>query len=111
MAPSARPIRPPMRPIRPASATSSRMIRRREPPMARLMPISRVRSVTLMAIVLMTDRPPTTRLMSATPMMIALKITVVDPTCWSKSALVRVVTLPSRLDAAASASASVPAAG
>ena len=63
----------------PASATSSRMIRRRDPPMARLMPISRVRSVTLMAIVLMTDRPPTTRLMTATPTMIALKIRVVRP--------------------------------
>ena len=60
--------------------------------MARLMPISRVRSVTLIAIVLMTERPPTTRLMSATPMMMALKIRVVDPTCWSKSALVIVVT-------------------
>src|SRR4029079_13355600 len=85
-APSARPRTPPMTPIRPASATSSRTIRRREPPMARLIPISRVRSVTLIAIVLMTERPPTTRLINATPMMIALKMSVVDPTCWSKSA-------------------------
>ena len=79
-----------MSPMSPASATSSRMIRRREPPMARLMPISRVRSATLMAIVLMTDRPPTTRLMTATPMMIALKIAVEAPTCSSNSAPVMV---------------------
>ena len=54
--------------------------------MARLMPISLVRSATLIAIVLMTDRPPTTRLMMATPMMIALKMAVEAPTCSSNSA-------------------------
>src|SRR6185312_14900821 len=74
----------------PGPATSSRTMRRPEPPMARRMPISRVRSATLMAIVLITDRPPTMRLMAATPMMIALKITVVAPTVLENSAPVMV---------------------
>ena len=46
--------------------------------MARLMPISALRSATDMAMVLMTDRPPTTRLMTAT-MMMALKMAVAGP--------------------------------
>ena len=97
-----------MRPMTPASATSSRMIRPREPPMARLMPISRVRSATLMAIVLMTDRPPTMRLTAATPMIIALKIPVVAPTLSLNSAPVMVAlfsTLASMADATAAKSA------
>ena len=63
-----------MKPIRADSVTSSRTIRKRLPPMARLMPISRVRSAIDIAIVLMTDRPPTTRLISAMPTRIALRI-------------------------------------
>ena len=96
----------------PASATISRTTRERLAPIARLMPISRVRSATLMAIVLMTERPPTIRLMSATPTMIALKIMVVVPTCWAKSALVTAVTLSTdALIRVASAAVSAPAAG
>ena len=96
----------------PASATSSRTIRLREPPMARLMPISRVRSATLIAIVLMTDRPPTIRLMAATPMMIALKIIVVAPTVSSNSAPVMVALFSTAASIAdATAAMSAPAAG
>ena len=94
-----------------ASETNSRTMRRRELPMARLMPISRVRSVTLMAIVLMTERPPTMRLMIPTPKMMALKMVVVLPTCCAQSALVTVVRLPSALMRVASSAGSVPAAG
>ena len=83
---------PPMNPMRADSVTSSRTIRRRLPPMARLMPISRVRSATDIAIVLMTDRPPTTRLMRATPTRIELRIDVADPICSSKSSPVIVAT-------------------
>ena len=68
------PITPPMVPITPASVMSSRTIRRRLAPIARLMPISRVRSATDIAIVLMIDRPPTIRLMRPMPTMIELKI-------------------------------------
>jgi hypothetical protein len=60
----------------------------------------------------MTDRPPTIRLIAATPMMIALKITVVAPTVSSNSAPVMVAafsTAPSM--AAATASMSAPSAG
>jgi hypothetical protein len=76
--------------------------------MARLMPISRVRSATLIAIVLMTDRPPTIRLMAATPKMIALKIVVVAPTVSFHSAPVTVAlfsTVASMADATAAKSA------
>jgi len=52
----------------------------RGPPIARLMLDLARASATLMAIVLMTDSPPTIRLIAATPMMIALKIAVVPPT-------------------------------
>ena len=56
--------------------TSSRTIRVRLPPMARLIPISRVRSAIDIAIVLTTDRPPTSRLISAIPTRIELRIEV-----------------------------------
>ena len=68
------------------SVTSSRTIRRRPPPIARLIPISRVRSATDIAIVLMTDRPPTARLIRAIPTRIEFRIAVADPICRSKSA-------------------------
>ena len=53
--------------------------------MARLIPISRVRSATDMAIVLMTDSPPTARLISAIPTRIELRIEVAEPIWLSKS--------------------------
>ena len=67
------------------SVTISRRIRQRDAPTARLMPISRVRSATDIAVVLTTDRPPTMRLMSPIPTRIALKMLVVEPICLSKS--------------------------
>ena len=73
-APRMSPIVPPMNPISADSVTSSRTIRKRLPPIARLMPISRVRSAIDMAIVLMTDRPPTARLIRAMPTRIELRI-------------------------------------
>ena len=57
-APRTSPTTPPMNPMSADSATSSRTMRARPPPIARLTPISRVRSATDIAIVLMTDRPP-----------------------------------------------------
>ena len=60
--------------------------------MARLMPISRVRSATDMAMVLMTERPPTSRLMRPMPIRMALRIDVADPICLSKSLPVMGVT-------------------
>ena len=81
-----------MKPISADSATSSRTIRERLPPIARLMPISRVRSAIDIAIVLTTDRPPTTRLISAIPTRIELRIDVAAPICWSKSLPVIVAT-------------------
>ena len=61
------------------------MMRPRLAPIARLTPISRVRSATLMVIVFMTDNPPTTMLMSATLRMMALKMASVEPNRSSKS--------------------------
>ena len=61
--------------------------------MARLMPISRVRSAIDIAIVLTTERPPTTRLMRAIPTRIELRIEVAPPICLSKSLPVIVATL------------------
>ncbi len=58
--------------------------------MARLMPISRVRSAMAIAIVLMTERPPTMRLMRAMPTRIELKSDFTEPICLSKSAPVMV---------------------
>ena len=80
-----------------ASVISSPMIEPRDAPMERLIPISRVRSATLMAIVLITDRPPTTRLIRATPRMMALNIATVDPNAWSKSSAVVACTCPTPL--------------
>ena len=68
-----------MRPMRPASATSSRTMRRREPPMARLMPISRVRSATRHRHGVDDREAADDEADDATPMMIALKIAVADP--------------------------------
>ena len=79
-----------MRPMRPASATSSATIRRREPPIARLIPISRVRSLTDIAIVLTTDRPPTIRLMRPTPTMIPPRRFAIEPIDSSNSLAVTV---------------------
>ena len=50
---------PPRKPISADSVTNSRTIRARLPPIARLMPISRVRSAIDIAIVFTTERPPT----------------------------------------------------
>ena len=101
-----------MSPMRADSTTNSRTIRARLPPMARLMPISRVRSAIDIAIVLMTDRPPTTRLMSAMPTRIALRIDIDEPICLSKSAPVMVVTSGRAvLISAATVSGSVPGVG
>ena len=88
------------------------MTRAREPPIARLIPISRVRSATDMAIVLITDRPPTIRLIRATPTMIALKIATDEPTTSSNS--VAVIADAFGMSAsirAARASTSVPSSG
>src|SRR3954451_25319015 len=93
IAPRPRPRRPPRKPMRPASATSSPMIRRRRPPIARLIPISRVRSLTDMAIVLTTDKPPTTRLIKPTPTMMPLRRLAIEPIVWSNSLAVTAVTL------------------
>ncbi len=81
-----------MRPMRADSATISRRIRQREAPIARLIPISRVRSATDIAIVLTTDSPPTSRLMSPMPTRIELRIAVEEPISLSKSAPVMVET-------------------
>ena len=111
-APRASPITPPMNPMSAASMTSSRTMRKRLPPIARLMPISRVRSAIDMAIVLMTDRPPTTRLISAIPTRIELRIAVADPICLSKSLPVIAVTVGTCASIrSASTSGSTPSAG
>ena len=65
-----------------------------------------------MAIVLITDRPPTMRLMAATPMMIALKITVVAPTVSENSAPVMVALFSTAASiAAATVVGSAPTSG
>ncbi len=92
IAPRMSPMAPPRNPMSAASMTSSRTIRVRLPPMARLMPISRVRSAIDMAIVFTTDRPPTRRLISAIPTRIELRIEVALPICLSKSLPVIVAT-------------------
>ena len=61
------PVTPPMRPMMPASAKNCRTIWPSEAPMALRMPISRVRSLTDMVMVLITESAPTTRAISATP--------------------------------------------
>ena len=85
IAPRMSPTAPPMNPMSAASMTSSRTIRVRLPPMARLIPISRVRSAIDIAIVLTTDRPPTSRLIRAIPTRIEFRIEVAPPICLSKS--------------------------
>ena len=80
--------------------------------MARLMPISRVRSLTDMAIVLTTDRPPTIRLIRPTPTMIPPRRFAIEPTDSSNSLAVTVVTFGSDASrAAASFGTSAPAFG
>ena len=80
--------------------------------MARLIPISRVRSAIDIAIVFTTDRPPTRRLIRAIPTRIELRIDVAPPICLSKSLPV-IVEMPgtSALIRAASASMSWPGFG
>ena len=103
---------PPRKPISADSVTNSRTIRARLPPIARLMPISRVRSAIDIAIVLTTERPPTRRLISAIPTRIELRIAVAPPICLSKSLPVIVATPgTSALIRAASASTSWPGVG
>ena len=83
--PIASPISPEMSPIAEASNTISRRMRQREAPMARLMPISRVRSATAMAMVLIVERPPTSRLSIATPVRTSVKMALNVPSNASKS--------------------------
>ena len=61
------PVSPPMRPMTPASLRNCRTIWPSEAPMALRTPISRVRSLTDMVMVLITESPPTNSEMMATP--------------------------------------------
>ena len=94
-----------MSPMIADSIRISRRMRQRDAPMARLIPISRVRSATDMAIVLMTERPPMTRLRRPMPIRIALSIEVAAPICWSKSLPV-IVVMPAILASISSATVS-----
>ena len=65
--PSSTPMIPPMNPVRIASAMNISITSLLFEPIAFMTPISRVRSITLIVIVLMMPTPATTRLMAAMP--------------------------------------------
>src|ERR1700694_1792557 len=72
--PSSNPMPPPIPPINIASSRYSRRMWPTLAPTAFFNPISRTRSVTAINIVLITDRPPTTRAIRAAPVVMAVKI-------------------------------------
>ncbi len=76
--PSAMPMRPPLHESTTVSTRNWMTICRRRAPMARRMPISRVRSVTEASMMFMIPMPPTSRLMPAIDPSTMLNVRFVD---------------------------------